>query len=219
MKNLKILIIEDHLLMIEGYKSVFSNNSNFSVEIITTHNCENAYKIITKPNATFFDYIFLDLNLPPYHLKKVHSGKDLIVIIKKYLPKSKVVVLTSSTESFILYNIIKQEKPVGMLVKSDFTPVELLNAITQINSGGNYYSETVRKSINIIKTSDFYLDNYNRKIILLLSNGVKTKNLIKYIPLSLSTIEKRKAIIKDYFEILKGTDEDIVNMAKKRGFI
>ena len=63
------------------------------------------------------------------------------------------------------------------------------------------------------------LDSYNRQIIILLSQGVKTKNFHEHINLSTSAIEKRKAVIKDYFGIIKGSDEDILREARKQGLI
>lgn len=69
--------------------------------------------------------------------------------------------------------------------------------------------------ISSVKT----LDSYNRQIIMLLSQGVKTKNFHDYINLSTSAIEKRKVVIKDYLGIIKGTDEDILREARKQGLI
>jgi len=51
-----------------------------------------------------------------------------------------------------------------------------------------------------------------------LSKGVKTKNLVQYINLSLSAIEKRKKNIKLQFGI-EGDSEILLLEAKKRGFI
>ena len=63
------------------------------------------------------------------------------------------------------------------------------------------------------------MDNYNRQIIILLSQGVKTKNLPDLLYLSKSAIDKRKAIIKQLLGIDKGNDEDILKEARKQGLI
>ena len=63
------------------------------------------------------------------------------------------------------------------------------------------------------------MDNYNRQILLLLSQGIKTKNLPDLLHLSKSAIDKRKAIIKQIFGIDKGTDEDILKEARRQGLI
>lgn len=63
------------------------------------------------------------------------------------------------------------------------------------------------------------LDSYNRQIIMLLSQGIQTKNLPDYLHLSKSAIDKRKVVIKEFFDIEKGNDEDILREARKQGFI
>jgi DNA-binding NarL/FixJ family response regulator len=63
------------------------------------------------------------------------------------------------------------------------------------------------------------LDTTNRKIIELLAQGIKTKNLPEHLHLSQSAIEKRKATIKDALGIDKGTDEDILKALRLMGLL
>ena len=63
------------------------------------------------------------------------------------------------------------------------------------------------------------LDEINRKIIYLLSQGVKTKSLSDHIDLSMSAIEKRKKYLKEVFEIEDGSDETLLFEARNKGFI
>ncbi|HLA55410.1 MAG TPA: response regulator [Flavobacterium sp.] len=221
MTKLKILIIDDHYLMVEGYKSILSfNNIGYDLDISKAHNCEEAFKIITTLNNPIpFDVIFLDLKLPAYESENINSGKDLARLIQKHLPESKIVILTSHAEAIILYDVIQNINPSGLLVKSDFTAQDLLAAFEQIIKGEIYYSDTVKRSIKELLSKDFYLDNYNRQIVLLLSQGIKTKNLPDYIPLSISAIDKRKSQIKDYFNISKGNDDEIIREAKRTGLV
>ncbi|MDI1254862.1 MAG: response regulator [Flavobacterium sp.] len=214
----QILMIDDHPSQIEGYKIILEyNKSGHEIVVTTAYNCESAHNIIVSKER--FDMIFIDRSLPPYPEKDIYSGEDLAVLAKKYIPKAKIVMLTSHPEAFLLYNIVKKIRPDGLLVKSDFTADELLNAFEILLKGEIYYSETVKESIKELLSTEDYLDSYNRQIITLLSQGVKTKNIPEILNLSQSAVEKRKAYIKDYFLIEKGTDEDIVREARKRGFI
>jgi hypothetical protein len=85
--------------------------------------------------------------------------------------------------------------------------------------GENYYSKTIHKLNKEANSNRKILDHYNQKIILLLSQGIKTKNLHEHLHLSVSAIDKRKVSIKIFFGIEKGTDEDIIREARKQGFI
>lgn len=214
-------MVDDHLTQIEGYKAVLQyNKSGYQIDTIARQNCKDAYDFISNsPEAEKIDIAFLDLNLPPYEEMKIFSGEDLALFIKSKYPDIKIVILTSHTEAFRLYNILKTIQPTGLLVKSDFTSEELINAFDVIVNNGFYYTETVEKSKKELISRESYLDSYNRKIIELLSQGIKTKNIPEYINLSQSAIEKRKNQIKNYFCIEKGGDEDIVREARKLGFI
>lgn len=219
--NLKILMIDDHPPIIEGYKAILSYNE-MGYKIITTaaHNCKEAYDIITSTSdQNVFDLVFIDITLPLYPEKNLNSGQDLIFFIQKQLPNAKIIVLTSHTESFLLYSIIKENKPNGLLIKNDISAQEFLVAFSTIMNGTTYYSKTVLdlKLESANKTN--YLDNYNRQIITLLSQGIKTKNLGEHLFLSNSSIEKRKVVIKAFLGIEKGNDEDILREARNKGLI
>jgi len=214
----KILIVNDHSITIEGYKSILACNERLDISISTARDCEAAYLKITHPRAAF-DVIILDIILPPFELVNLFSGEDIGMLIKKHLPESKIIILTSDSGGFKLYNLIKDIDPEGLLVKSDFTPKEFLEAFENVANGETYYSMTVRQNLKMMQIKEVYLDTCNRRIISLLAKGIKTKNLPTHLNLSISAIDKRKAQIKEMFNIEKGTDEDILRESKKHGFI
>ena len=219
--DLHILMIDDHPSMIEGYKSILSFN-DLGLRITTTpaYNCESAYNIIDKTSVSeAFDFAFVDLSLPPYLEKNIKSGEDLALLIKNKFPDCKIVILTSHAEAFILDAIQKNIAPNGLLVKSDFTADEFLLAFEKIYNNHFYTSRTVVENIAELHEKSAFLDENNRKLITLLAEGVKTKNLPQRMNLSISAIDKRKAQIKYFFKIEKGSDEDIIREAKKHGLI
>ena len=219
--DLHILMIDDHPSMIEGYKSILSFN-DLGLRITTTpaYNCESAYNIIDKTSVSeAFDFAFVDLSLPPYLEKKIKGGEDLALLIKNKFPDCKIVILTSHAEAFILDAIQKNIAPNGLLVKSDFTADEFLLAFEKIYNNHFYTSRTVVENIAELHEKSAFLDENNRKLITLLAEGVKTKNLPQRMNLSISAIDKRKAQIKYFFKIEKGSDEDIIREAKKHGLI
>ena len=214
-------MIDDHPSMIEGYKSILSFN-DLGLRITTTpaYNCESAYNIIDNtPVFKAFDFAFVDLSLPPYLEKNIKSGEDLALLIKNKFPDCKIVILTSHAEAFILDAIQKNIAPNGLLVKSDFTADEFLLAFEKIYNNHFYTSRTVVENIAELHEKSAFLDENNRKLITLLAEGVKTKNLPQRMNLSISAIDKRKAQIKYFFKIKKGSDEDIIRKAKKHGLI
>ena len=217
---MRILMVDDHPTQLEGYKIILKyNNQGIDVDAVMAYNCKSAFEIITNPETASFEIAFIDLSLPGYPEESLKSGEDLAFLLKRYMPNCKIVMLTSHSESFLLYNIVKKIKPDAFLIKSDFGGDELLAAFDTVLNGGTYHSETVTANIQELLSREEYLDSYNRQIITLLSQGVKTKNLPEHLNLSMSAVEKRKSQIKDYFCIEKGSDEDIVRAARNLGFV
>ena len=217
--HVHLLIVDDHLSIIEGYKSILSYSTSHTVETTSATSLELAYKIITQEPKPNFDVVFIDLTLPEYPEKGLLAGDDLIAVVRNHLPDAKVVILTSHSESILFYRILNEDDPDGILIKSDFTSEELLVAFDVIVRGEKYYSSTIVKYKKQLVPSNKIFDTYNRQIIQLLSQGIKTKNIQEQLHLSKSAIDKRKANIKDLLGISKGNDEDLIREARKQGLI
>lgn len=217
--ELQVLMVDDHPPIIEGYRSILAYNTfGYILNTTAAHSCEEAYNAIFQGKYSF-DIVFLDLTLPPFFEKKLNSGDDLIPVVKKQHPNAKIVILTSHYESIVLYEIIKKHNPQGLLVKSDFKAQELIKAFDVIVKGGTYFSETVITHQKSWGEKNKVMDSYNRQILSLLSQGVKTKSLPDLLHLSKSAIDKRKAILKQLLGIDKGNDEDILKEARNQGLI
>lgn len=220
-KSLHILMIDDHPSMIEGYKSILSYNElGYEIKVTPAYDSKSAYNILNRDaNLEKFDLIFIDLSLPPYEEKEIKTGEDLAKIAKVRFPNAKIAIITSHAEAFILFNIQKYINPDGLLVKSDFTADDFLIAFETMLNDKKYYSKTVKEGIKDLIASKKFIDEINREIIILLSKGVKSKNLPNHINLSMSAIDKRKTQIRDILKVKQGNDEDIIREAKKLGFI
>lgn len=219
--HFRLLFIDDHSVVIEGYKSILSfNRDNHTMESHSVYSAKEAYQHLTDAkNDAIYQIVFVDYTLPECEELKLFSGEDLIPIIKKYQPQSKIVIITSHTEHFLLFSLYKNHTPDGILIKSDFTPNEFLKSFEAISNGKIYYSQTMHEALKRIKALDFYLDLLDMQIILLLNQGIKTKNLNEHLPLTTSAIDKRKLKIKQFLGIEKGNDEDIIREAKRQKFI
>ncbi|QBZ96973.1 response regulator [Flavobacterium sangjuense] len=217
--ELQVLMVDDHPPIIEGYRSILAYNSyGYTLNTIAAHSCEEAYNTIFQVKYPF-DIVFLDLTLPPFLEKNLNTGDDLIPVVRKQHPNAKIVILTSHYESIVLFKIIKEHNPDGILVKSDFQAQELIKAFDVVVKGGTYFSETVLHHQKSWGEKNKVMDSYNRQILSLLAQGVKTKNFPDLLHLSKSAIDKRKAILKQLLGIDKGNDEDILKEARKQGLI
>lgn len=216
-------MIDDHPMIIEGYQNtlLFSKKENQELEIDIANNCDEAILCMDKSIECGlpYDVLFVDISLPPSTDGLMNSGEDLAEYARNVFPNAKIIILTMFNESFRIHNIIKTINPEGFLIKSDLTSVELASAFQAVLSNPPFYSGTVNKHIRRTITSDIVIDEKNRKILHLLSKGVKTKNLASHIDISLSAIEKRKKQLKDLFNVQDGEDETLLKEAKKKGFV
>lgn len=217
--DVNVLMVDDHPPIIEGYKSILSFNSfGYVLHTKAAYSCESAYYTI-KETINPIDIVFLDVTLPPFIAMNLNSGEDLIPIVRKYHPDAKIIMLTSHAESIILFKLLNEHNPDGLLVKSDFQAPELITAFDAVIKGQNYFSRTVIEHQKSWNKKNKVLDNYNHQILLLIAQGIKTKNIPELLNLSQSAVNKRKAIIKQIFGIDKGSDEDILKEARKQGLV
>ncbi|MEM6686952.1 MAG: response regulator [Bacteroidota bacterium] len=221
-KDIKVLIVDDHPMIIEGYKNALLgvNSDEMTLRIDTADSCDGAYtKIKNASTGTPYDVVFLDIKLPPSSDGKIISGEDLGIKVKELLPDTKVVILTMFNNNFRIHNILKNINPDGFLVKSDVTSDELMRAFQVVLTDPPYYSHTVTKLLRTRIINEVVLDDIDRNILFHLSKGIKTKNLTEYIPLSLAAIEKRKRHLKEVFDVEKKGDESLLEQARNTGFL
>ena len=215
-------MVDDHPIIIEGYQNVLmtTKEEDQTLLIDTANNCDTAQLMINRASkGTPYDVCFFDISLPASEDGKYASGEDLALLAQRVIPEAKIIILTMFNESFRIHNIIKEINPDGFLIKSDLTSMELADAFQQILRFPPYYSSTVSNYIKKTISSEIYVDDINRKILHLLSQGVKTKSLSEYIPLSTSAIEKRKKQLKLLFSVSDGKDETLLQEVREKGYL
>ncbi|CAM3466811.1 hypothetical protein FLLO111716_12500 [Flavobacterium longum] len=216
---MRVLVVEDHDLFVQGYLRMFEMMNAPVQTVDVAKNCKEGRLLLTTKPTKPYDFIFLDWSIPPDEHANLYNGGDLITPIKAHSPMGKLLVLTSHVEAIFLYNLYKDFSPDALICKVDFKVEDFKDVYDAMSGNENYFSQTARAQIKKISAKENYLDNYNRQIILLLSKGMMTKNLHEVLPLSVSAIDKRKAQIKDYFLLNKGSDEEIILAARKEGLI
>ncbi len=217
-----ILIVDDHPLNVDSYKTLLSNiESNKKAEYLLAYDCEQSYNIIKKRqlNNGTIDFAFIDVSLPPYEEKKLSSGSELAMLIREIFPNCKICIISMHKEPLWVNQIYKSVYPEGFIAKSDINYKIFPEIFKTIEKGENYFSTSIKNSQKVMIQKNINWDDNDSKILQLLADGVKTINLPDYIPLALSTIEKRKANIKKQLMLHDGTDKELVDIAKNLGFI
>lgn len=227
MKNqYRILIIDDHPLIAEAYKSAFEHISkeekDMNFKISVAHDCDTAFDFIKdfSMNEKELDIVFLDIKLPPSKDGKILSGEDLGLKINYYNPEAKIIVSSTYNDAYTINSIFKSVGPDGFLIKNDIKPKELVTAIKNVIEKPPYYSKTVQKLLREDIDDSLELDDTDKKLLFELSLGTDIKQMPNVLPLSVSDIEKRKRHLKQIFNIDSDTeDRELFRKAKEKGFI
>jgi len=217
-----ILIVDDHPINVDGYQALLSNiGSNKEAEYLLAFDCEQAYNTINNNHLVdkTIDFAFIDVSLPAYEEKKMFSGTDIAVLIRKFFPRCKIVIISMHKEPLWVNQIYKSVNPEGFIAKSDINYKCFPEIFQSIEKNEVYLSQSIKLSQKIMIQKNINWDDYDSKILQLISQGIKTINLPNFIPLSLSTIEKRKANIKKQLILDNGSDKDLIDVAKNLGFI
>jgi DNA-binding NarL/FixJ family response regulator len=209
MKNsaLNILVVDDHPMNSDAYINLIKTNQKENAS--TFHkaiDCFTAHKIIklAEKSKAALDVALIDINIPECPEEKLYSGTDCIIIM-----------LTMHTEPLVLYNTYKSINPEGFLSKNDIDFEMFPEIINKIVHVENYYSTSINKAIQQLVKQTFGWDEFDSQIVLLLEKGIHTKDMPNYMNLSLSSIEKRKAIIKRQILEKKSSDKELIAECKK----
>ncbi len=221
LKNLNILIVDDHPFIIDLYMKIINinNGGTYQFNFITALTAEEAIRKINiqKAENKKINVAFLDISIPPFD--GIKSGVDLILFLKQHYPNCKVVIVTAFTEPIKVYNLIQKVNIEVVLCKSDVCFTTLSDLCGEVNYEEKYMSETVRKEISLLTKKKMNLDNIDLEIIEKMAQGIKTVDLPNFIPLSLSSIEKRKARLKIEFIENRGSDKILLERVKKMGLL
>lgn len=193
--DMNILLVDDHIMTLKGYSSILNESNN---TIHKTQTCQDVYNVVNK--GFVFDVAIIDHNLPAYPEKKLYSGVDCALLLKKENPNCKIILITAHTEFIELYSIYKKVNPSALIVKEDLT-IETFRSIVYSSDSSTYFSERAKQAIKFVTSKLPLLSETNIEILMYLSKGFKINELTDIIGLSKSAIQKRIAKMQLEFDV------------------
>ena len=218
---MNVLIADDHQLTIDGYKTIlsFSLQLGDNINFIEANSCEEAYLKINQclDNNLRIDLAILDYSMPIYSEKNILNGADVCIYLQKQMPNCINMILTSIMENIILFEIILNVKPHGIVTKSDIDGNKFLEIIEILLSGKKYRSGFVSMQIEEIWENKAFVNELNRKILQYLAKGYKLKEIAQELDVSEITIKKHISKIRESLNL--NEDDNILKEAKSRGYL
>ncbi|WP_298486417.1 histidine kinase [uncultured Maribacter sp.] len=223
METIRILAIDDHEMTPLGYKYILEGTEfeDFEVKVDVARGFElGKSKIETSGRSSIhYDIILLDIQLFPTHLHDERSGEDLGKLARQVSPDSKVVFMSSFSDSYKINSVFKTVDPDGYMVKSEIDEKSLIAMVETVVANPPYYTAGALAAVRRKMANDIVIDEVDKKILFNLSIGVRTKDIAPLISAAITTVESRKRQLKTLFGIDSGNDLALIEEARKRGFI
>lgn len=218
----RILAVDDHEMIVLGYKYTLeaSTFENFEVVVHTAQSFEaGKAEIESSAKRLPYDIILLDIQMFPESAKEERGGENLGLLVKKISPTSKVVFLSSFSDSYRINNILKTVNPDGYMVKSEVDQKTLQTMVRTVLDNPPYYTASALRAIRRKLANEDQIDDRDKKILYQLSIGTKTKDISALVAAASTTVENRKRQLKIMLGVENGNDFALIDEARKRGFI
>ncbi|NLN95189.1 MAG: response regulator transcription factor [Bacteroidales bacterium] len=135
MKKIRIFIIDDHKLFVEGISSLLSDDPRFEI----VGHALSGNELLSKFTELDLDIFLIDINMPEI------SGVELTRQIKKLNPKANILALTMYDDYSYVEKMIKSGAAGYVLKSANLS--ELSKAIEIVASGKKYFGEEIQEMV------------------------------------------------------------------------
>lgn len=188
---IKVIIVDDHLIVREGLKQIISDTSDISV----VAEASNGQEAINKIRNYDCDVLLLDISMPG------RSGLEILKEIKSELPKLSILILTMHPEEQYAVRVLRAGAS-GYLTKES-APDELIEAIRKVSDGGKYISSTLAEklafNLEVDTGKPFHqtLSDREFEVMCMISSGKTVTEIADEMSLSVKTISTYRTRILD----------------------
>lgn len=176
MSKIKLLIVDDHQILVDGLKNLFENSGNIAV--VGVAHCGRECRNILKTAVP--DVILLDINLPDA------NGIDLCKEIKTTYPEVKIVALSSFNEYAIVRRML-ENKADGYVVKNAM-PEEILLSVETVFEGKCFVCEEIDMLLRKRSINPVWLTPREKELLRLIVEGFTNQEIANKMFLGVETI-------------------------------
>ncbi len=191
MKPLKLLIADDHQLVMDGIKSLLKPETGF--EIAGT--AVDGYEVLRLIDKKDFDICLLDISMPGL------DGVAVAKAIREKKPGIKIIILTTYNDKEIITALL--HLGVAGYILKNASKQELIEAIFKVAAGDMYFSREVHTAImtdyvrhlDRAKGSDDnaeILTEREKEVLLLLSREMTNEKIAAMLNISYRTVETHR---------------------------
>ena len=176
MEIIKLLIVDDHRVLVEGLNKLFDNSDTVDVIGVaySGKECRNALR------KELPDVILLDINLPDV------SGIDLCKEIKTENPEIKIVALSSFNEYTIVRRMIENGAS-GYVVKNAM-PEEIILSVETVANNEIFLCEEIDLLMRNRSNNPIWLTPREKELLKYIVEGLTNHEIAEKMYLGVETI-------------------------------
>jgi DNA-binding NarL/FixJ family response regulator len=191
-KNIRVLIAEDHDVVREGLKILISADSGIEI----AGEASNGAMAVRLARKLQPDVVLMDLAMP-----KV-NGLEATREIRQKVPQSKVLVLSAYKDEETLQRVLAAG--VSGYITKHSAAEELLTAIRELSKGNSYFSPAVSGKTKIRQRQSppgAKLTPRESEVLQLIARGQPNKEIAYTLGISIKTIEKHRQAVMDKLDL------------------
>lgn len=203
--NIRLMVVDDHVIMREGLKQIFSLDER----LVVVAEAGNGTQVMEGLRSEQVDLLLLDMNMPGL------CGEDLITRIHLQYPKLPILILTMYSEPQIARRVLKCGA-LGYITK-DNDPETLLAAIHRVARGQRFIDHVLAEQIVFDEYTQAgevlheRLTAREMQIMLMLARGEGVNHIAEALAISNKTVSTHKSRLMD--KMMFTTNADIVKYA------
>jgi len=177
---IKVFLVEDHPLVIEGIKSLLAEDA----AINCTGICSTGADLLQLLTAHQPDVILMDINLPDT------NGIDLCKTVKSKYPNVFVVALTINNQPGIIKKMI--ENGASGYVLKDAAKHEITEAVKTAAKGYIFYSHSAASAMRRPDNNLPSLTRREKEILELIGDGLTNQQIADQLFLNVTTVDTHR---------------------------
>ena len=180
---IKVFIVEDHMVVVEGIRSLLENEHDFDV----VGNADTGAACLSFFRANTADVILMDINLPDI------NGIELCKEIKENYPGIMVLALSTFNQGTYI-NKMMESGASGYLLKNAGRH-EIIQALHDVVKGKTYLSfeaGQALKSATLTSPQQPLLTKREKEILLLITEGLTNIQIGEKLFISIDTVESHR---------------------------
>jgi len=211
MDKITVLIADDHRLVRDGLKTIIDGSNDIRV----IAEASNGLEALKKVEELLPNVVLLDISMPQL------NGLETARRIKKEHPAIKIIILTMHEEEEYSMKMVRLGVS-GYLLK-DSTAIEVMEAIRSVYAGKAFWSpqiakvlaESYRDAVNTKEDPYERLNNREREILQLITEGHTNKSIADILCISPKTVDNHRTNLMRKLNI--HSTAELVRWSTKRG--